>query len=246
MKKVLISIFTLILIISMVTYVSAATTGTISLSSSKETIKAGDEFSVTVTATDSNGYNGITFDDVTVLDSTGKTSTAITLKSVDAIGENSKSLGSGDEAGTTAFTYNSTEKNTSAVEVCKLTFEVTNSVVAGTYTINVNNMKVYSLLETDDETVVGTKNITVKAIVDDTTADTSTKDNTTNNTNTQKPNKNSSSTSSNKSSKSSTSSSTKKTTLPQTGVEMISVIAMAALTVFGIVSYTSYKKYKNI
>ena len=54
MKKVFISIFTLIFIISMVNYVFAATSGSVEVRSSSTTIKAGDEITIFVSAADSN------------------------------------------------------------------------------------------------------------------------------------------------------------------------------------------------
>lgn len=237
MKKILISIFTLIFIISMVTVVNAASTGSITLTSSNTTVKAGDEFTVTISAQDTNGYNGIQYKDITITDQNGVETTSIKFEKVEALENNSKFDGVGDEAGVTAFTYSATDNNTSIVPVCKLTFKVNSGITAGTYNINLGDMKVFSLNESDDTTEIGTKSVSVKAIVDTTTVD---KD--TNKENTPSTNKNTGSTTNSKS----TNSTTKKTTLPQTGVETVSIIAIAILSIFAVISYVSYKKYKNI
>ncbi len=247
MKKVLISIFTLIFVISMATVVNAASTGTITLTSSSTTVKAGDEFSVIVSAQDTNGYNGIQYKDITITNESGVTTSSIEFKEVTALENNSKFNGVGDEAGVTAFTYSLTDNNTSSVQVCKLTFKVNDGITAGTYNINIGNMKVFSLNETDNTTEIGTKTVSVKAIVDKTTI--GDKDDS---QGTETPSKTPSSTPKKTSSGDSGSTSTnggsssKKTKLPQTGVETASIIAIVGLSVFAVISYVAYKKYKNI
>lgn len=236
MKKILISLLTLIFVISITISVNAATTGSVTISLSNETVKAGDEFSIVLKAEDSNYLNTVEYSGLTITDGSGNVSTDITVKSVDAVGDNWAKM---NNEGKTNFVY-SGEKTTSQ-EVCKITFTVGNSITAGTYNINIEGIKVYSA--TDEETDIGKKSVSVKAVVDDTTADnkeeqkgnnTTTPSNTTN--------------SGNKSTGSSKSNNTtKKTTkLPQTGIENVSIIAIIALGAIGIASYVSYRKYKNI
>lgn len=244
MKKILISIFTLIFIISMVTIVNAAETGSITLTSSNTTVKAGDEFTVTISAQDTNGYNGIQYKDITITDQNGVETTSIKFEKVEALENNSKFDGVGDEAGVTAFTYSSTDNNTSVIPVCKLTFKVNSGITAGTYNINLGDMKVFSLNESDDTTEIGTKSVSIKAIVDTTTVggDTDDEEKTPSNT----PKEDDDGDDKSAGTVKPTNSGSKKTTLPQTGVELVSVIAIAVLSIFAVISYALYKKYKNI
>lgn len=250
MKKILISLLTLIFIISIAVSANAATTGAVTISLSNETIKAGDEFSIVVTATDSNNLNTVEYSGLTITDESGNVSTAITVKSVEAVGDNWAKM---NNEGKTNFVYSGGQAQSQ--EVFKVTFTVGDNITAGTYNINVEGLKVYSTNIEDDTTDVGTKSVSVKAIVDDTTVNNQGGATTDNNNTTQEPENTtttpSNTTSDNKSNPTSTNNkknNTNKTTtkLPQTGVESASVIAIIALGAMGVASYVSYRKYKNI
>lgn len=236
MKKFLISLLTLIFVISITISISAATTGSVAISLSSETVKAGDEFSIILKAEDLNYLNTVEYSGLTITNESGNVSTDITVKSVESVGNDWAKM---SNEGKTNFVY-SGEKTTSQ-DVFKITFKVEDSVTAGTYNINIEGIKVYSANLEDDTTDIGTKSISVKAIVDDTTADNKDEQN----NNTQTPSNTSNSGNKSNTTKSNTSSN-KNTKLPQTGVEMVSVIAIVALGAMGVASYISYRKYKNI
>lgn len=248
MKKILMSLLILMLVISFSTFVNAATTGKINISLSKETIKAGDEFSIEVTASDSNNLNTVEYSGLTITNQEGDISTHITVKSVEAIGDNWAKM---NNEGKTDFVYSG--QAIQSQKVFKVTFTASEDIKEGTYNINIEGLKVYSANIQDDTTEIGTKSVSVKAIADDTTVDaggedeqqpTDTKD-PVDTEGTTTPSKDKSDSSSDKST--STTNSTKKTTkLPQTGVETASIIAIVALSTVSIVSYVSYRKYKNI
>ena len=222
MKKVLISVMALITVILMSTNVMAATSGAVTLTASTGIVKAKDEFTITVKATDSNNLNTVEYSSITVTDGTGKETNAISLKSVDIIGEWSNM----NYDGKTAFVYSGSAKQEE--NVCKLTFTVSDNIVAGTYNINVNGLTVYSTNLLDDTTTIGTKTATVvveKEVVEDN------KNNTVNNEN-KVP--------SNNTNKNNT------TKLPQTGIEDTGLYAVIILSIVSIVAYTSYRRYRDI
>ena len=235
MKKILISMLILIYIISISISVNAATTGGISLVASKDTIKAGDEISIVVKATDSNKLNTVEYSAITIKDAQGKATSAITVKSVEAVGDNWAKM---NNEGKTAFVYSGGA--TESADVFKVTLTV-GDVTEGQYTINVEGLTVYSAHVTDDTTNVGTKSVSVKAIIDETTAGdkTPSKDNTStgNSTDDKSDSGKKGNTNTNKN---------KVNKLPQTGAENTVVIAIVALGIVSIVSYISYRKYNNI
>jgi len=258
MKKILISLLTLIFIISIAISANAATTGAVTIALSNETIKAGDEFSIVVTATDSNNLNTVEYSGLTITDESGNVVTSISVKSVEAVGDNWAKM---NNEGKTNFVYSGGA--TQSQQVFKVTFTVGDNIAAGTYKINVEGLKVYSTNIDDDTTDVGTKSVSVKAIVDDTTAGNQggtteepentvqTPSNTTgngdNSGNSDTSNKKKNETANKVVNTNKNTSTNKNTTkLPQTGVESASVIAIIALGVISIASYVSYKKYKNI
>ena len=257
MKKILISILTLIFIISVSISVNAATTGSASLAISKDTVKAGDEFSVVLTATDTNNINTVEYTTIKITDESGKASSDITVKSVDAVSSNWYRETEGQS---TYFVYSG--EKTQSQQVFKVTFEVGSNVKEGTYKIDVAGIKVYSLNSEDDTTDVGTKTVSVKAIVDNTTAgnqgtqedgdktQTEEPENTTttpSNTTNDGDKSNTTNTTNNKNTTSKKNTTNKTTTkLPQTGIENVSVIAIIVLGAISIASYASYRKYKNI
>lgn len=248
MKRILISLLTFIFIISIVLSVNAATSGTVAISSSKEVIKAGDEFSILVSASDSNNLNTVEYSGLTITYEGGTVSGAITVKSVEAISDNWAKLNNG---GNTDFVYSGGV--TQSQEVFKVTLVVGDNIVAGTYNINLEGLKVYSTNMEDDTTDIGTKSVSVKAIVDDTTAggnnqnpsnggDGSNSDGNNSSTDTDKKEESKNENVNKVSNKNNNT--TKK--LPQTGVENTTLFAIIALAVVGITSFISYRKYKNI
>lgn len=253
MKRILISLLTFIFIVSIVLSVNAATSGTVTISSSKEVIKAGDEFSILVSASDSNNLNTVEYSGLTITYEGGTVSGAITVKSVEAINDNWAKLNNG---GKTDFVYSGGV--TQSQEVFKVTLVVGDNIVAGTYNINLEGLKVYSTNMEDDTTDIGTKSVSVKAIVDNTTAGgndqnpsnsdngNNSNDGTGNNgsTNGDKKEENKNVSSNKVSNTNKNTNTTKK--LPQTGVESTTLFAIIALAVVGITSFISYRKYKNI
>lgn len=229
MKKVLISILTLICIISISISVNAATTGGATLSLSKDTIKAGDEITLLVKATDSNKLNTVEYSKITIKDAEGKATSAITVKSVEAVGENWAKM---NNEGKTAFVYSGGA--TESADVFKVTLTV-GKVTKGKYIIDIEGVTVYSANTSDDTTNVGTKSISVEAIVDETTAGEGNKE----------PSKNPGK-DNNAGNGGANKNNNKGNKLPQTGAESTVVFAIVALGAVSIVSYVSYKKYNNI
>lgn len=251
MKKVLISIFTLIFIISMINVVNAATSGSVTLKLSATTIKAGDEITLTVAAEDSNnlnavGYTGVNFTDSNGADASSKFQIVKTEKASTNVSGNIT------ESSTTYYLMEAGTIQSS--DIFTVTIKALDGITAGTYNINVNGLvvenKTHALGTAEEKaTNIGTKSVQIKAVADETTIDNN-KDTTDNNS---ESSNGSSSSSSSKSSTSSTTSSSKSSSneasskkLPQTGVEVGSIIGIVALSVIAIISYVSYKKYKNI
>ena len=248
MKKVLISILMLIFIISISISVNAATTGNITVSLSKDTVKAGDEFSIIVTATDTNNINTVEYTTVDIKDQNGQTSESVVVKSVEPVSSNWYKESEGQS---NYFVYSG--EKTQNQEVFKVTFTVEDDAIAGTYTIDVNGLKVYSLNLEDDTTDIGTKSVSLKVIEDDTTAgeqeDDSSNDgaddgydaddNTDSDNDTKEENKD-------KNVNKDKNTNKDKTKLPQTGAENTTIIAIITLGIISVISYVSYKKYNNI
>lgn len=244
MKKVLISILTLIFIVSMITTVYAAE-GSISLSASADSVVKGKTFTVTVAGTADNN--------ITALQG------SLTYDS-NKLSIESKSAGNGfsDMSGTgeIAISSSSSENLSKAATLYTITFKVLDTAAEGETTISVTNAVLALVNEqaTQENTSPSSDEVTITIKADDTTVnnqggattdgnDTQTEDK---GNQTQTP---SNTTSGNKSNSTSTTkkNTTKKTTkLPQTGVEIGSVIAIIALGAISIASYVSYKKYKNI
>ena len=248
MKKVLISTFILIFIISMVTVVNAAT-GSISLSASSDTVLKGKTFTVTVAGTADNNITGME----------AKFSYDTTKLSIE-----SKAVGSGfsDLSGENEIAIASTGSDnlSKAGTLYTITFKVLDTATEGDTTISVTNA-VLALVNdqaVQENTEESNDEVTITIKADDTTIDNENKiddnsttesdnTNTTNKTNTaSNSTKNNSSTSSYNKSTSTSNSSSKATKLPQTGVGTAGIIAIIALSVVSIASYISYRKYKNI
>ena len=234
MKKVLISIFTLIFIISMVTVVNAAS-GSISVSASSNQVVKGNTFTVTVV--------GTADENITALQSAlSYDNTKLSLESKAAGTGFTDASGSNSEIAILSTDNNSLTKSGT---LYTLTFKVLDTAEEGDTTISVTSATLALVNDSQTQENVsvadGSAIVTIKA--DTTTAD----KNNTEETEKEEVTKTPSSTN-NDSSKSSSSSASisKKTTLPQTGVEVVSVIIMAALSIFAVISYALYKKYKNI
>ena len=239
MKKVLISIFTLIFIISMITVVNAAS-GSITATSSVNQVTKGNTFTVTISGTADENITGM---QASLSYDTSKLSL-----------EN-KSAGAGfsDLSGTNEIAIASSGgSEVKSGTLYTLTFKVLDNAEVGETTINITGVTLALVDSNQSQQNVTAANVsaTVKIIADDTTVDnnpTSDTSSTTDNSD-----KGTSSSSSSKSSSSSSTSSksnsdsTSDKKLPQTGAEVVSIIGIAALSVVAIVSYVSYKKYKNI
>lgn len=254
MKKVLISIIAIICLLSMSTIVKAATTGNVTLAASQTTIQAGTEFSIIASATDSNNLNTVEYSGITITDAEGNVTPNITIKSIETANDLWAKMANGSN---TAFVYSGSATQSS--EVFKINLIASDSITAGEYKINVEGLKVYSSNLQDDTTTVGTKSITVKVIVDETTVpntetDTPKQNTEVDNTNTTTPtttNNSNTNTTNNSATKSAnntavTNTTKKKTTLPQTGLEMTSFFAIIVLGTAAVGSFISYKKYKEI
>lgn len=247
MKKCLISIMVLITVILLSVNVMAATTGAVTLTASTGTVKAKDELTITLKATDNNNLNTVEYSSITVTDASGKETNAITFKSVEVIGEWSNM----NYDGKTAFVYSGTA--TKEQNVCKLTFTVSDNISAGTYNINVNGLTVYSTNLSDDTTTVGTK--TVSVVVEEEKVDNGNTGNNiennvgnnegNNNNNESDKQNNIANNNSNESNKQDNTA-TGNNKLPQTGIEDTIVYAIIILGFASIVAYVSYRRYKDI
>lgn len=240
MKKVLISVLVLIYIISISISVNAATSGGVTLSLSKNTVKAGDEITILVKATDSNKLNTVEYSAINIKDAEGKTTSAITVKSVEAVGDKWAKM---NNEGKIAFVYSG--EATESADVFKITLTV-GKVTKGKYTIDVEGLTVYSANLADDTTKIGTKSVSVEAIIDKTTAG-GEQDPSNNNGNNATGNGNSNT--GKEEQKGNVNTNKNKNTnkkLPQTGAENVVLIALVALGISTIVSYISYRKYNNI
>lgn len=237
MKKVLISIFTLIFIISMITVVNAAS-GSISVTASSNQVVKGNTFTITVAGTADENITALqaalSFDTTKLSLDSKKSGTGFTDAS-----------GSDSEIAILSTDNNSLSKSGT---LYTLTFKVLDTATEGDTTINVTSATLALVNESQTQENVsvadGSATITIKS--DITTADKDNTEGTEKEEGTKTPSSTKKDNNKSSSSSSSNASSSKKTTLPQTGVEVISVIVMAALSVFAVISYILYKKYKNI
>ena len=227
MKKFLISIFTLILIISMVTFVNAAS-GTLSATPSGNQVTKGNTFTVTISANADSPIDGfytkISFD--TAVLSLENQSVATNYSNNSGEGEiflNSNVSGSSPTSGT----------------LDTLTFKVLDTASEGNTTITFSNSELHLYNNGTDESVSASlDDVSIKVVADETTVD--------GGSTTKKPSSTTTKSSGKSNSSKSSSSSSSKKTLPQTGVEAVSVIGIAVLSAVAIISYVSYKKYKNV
>ena len=237
MKKVLISIFTLIFIISMITVVNAAS-GSISVTASSNQVVKGNTFTVTVAGTADENItalqSALSYDNTKLSLETKAAGTGFT----DASGSNSE------------IAILSTDNNslTKSGTLYTLTFKVLDTAEEGDTTISVTSATLALVNDSQTQENVsvadGSAIVTIKA--DTTTADKNNTEETEKEEVTKTPSSTNNDSSKSSSSSNSSASSSKKTTLPQTGVEVVSVIIMAALSIFAVISYALYKKYKNI
>lgn len=232
MKKILISLLSIIFIISMISNVYAAT-GSITSGANSGTVVKGKTFTVTLAGTADSPIDGMytkfTYDK-NVLEITSATA-----------GEN---YGNSSSEGEILVTNNSSTTSQNSATLYVITFKILDTANVDSTTISFSDSALHLNEEgTVKDTATSIDSVTVNIKSDDTTAgnnDEQKGNNTTTPSNTTG--------SGNKSTGSSKSNNTtKKTTkLPQTGIENVSIIAIIALGAVGTASYVSYRKYKNI
>lgn len=236
MKKVLVSIITMIFIISMAITVKAAT-GNISFGASSDSVLKGKTFTITLAGTADGNITGLKADlsyDTSKLE----------------IDNKKAGTGFSDLSGSKEISIVSTnsENLSKSGTLYTITFKVLDNAAEGATEISISNVTLALVNENSQQENVNFANdsviVTIKA--DDTTAG----NNEDNNNNTNNGNNNSSNTNNNNSGKSnsnsnkSNNSNTKK--LPQTGIEDVNILLVIALGAIALASYVSYRKYKNI
>lgn len=225
MKKIIISLLSIIFIIAMITSVYAAT-GSISFGASSDTVIKGKTFTVTVAATADSNITGMqagfSYD-------TNKLS--IETKSVgqgyfDASSSNEIAIGS-----------SSSEDLSQSGTLYIITFKVLDTAEEGETKINLTNA---ILATVNGELDSVTKEVTINIKADDTTAGNQDE------TNEETPNPSNNDDMDDNSNNDGDNSNKDKTKLPQTGVESTVLIAIVSLGMVSIVSYISFRKYNNI
>lgn len=237
MKKVLISIFTLIFIISMITVVNAAS-GSVSAVASSSQITKGNTFTISLAGTSDNPIDGMYTKfsyDTTVLELVSKTP--------------GLNYGDNSSEGEILINNNSTSTSQTSGNLYTLTFKVLDNAKEGDTIINFSE----SELHLNENGTIGKTTVTINGVTVKIKEDSTIIDKDDNKDNTKKPSNNQGSTNkpdnnSGSSSKPASKDTTKKATkkLPQTGLETGSIIWIAILSVFAVISYVSYKKYRNI
>lgn len=246
MKKVLVSIITMIFIISMAITVKAAT-GNISFGASSDSVLKGKTFTITLAGTADGNITGLKADlsyDTSKLE----------------IDNKKAGTGFSDLSGSKEISIVSTnsENLSKSGTLYTITFKVLDNAAEGATEISISNVTLALVNENSQQENVNVANdsviVTIKA--DDTTAgnnedNNNNTNNGNNNNNTDNgANNNSSNTNNNNSGKSnsnsnkSNNSNTKK--LPQTGIEDVNILLVIALGAIALASYVSYRKYKNI
>lgn len=231
MKKILISLLSIIFIISMITTVYAAT-GSVNLSASADSVFKGKTFTVTVTASGDNNVTGFS-------SKLSYDKSKLSLESKVA-SNGFTDVPSGDELNAGILSTEGITLSKSVV-IYTLTFKVLDNAEVGDTEISLTDIGLGLVNEDSVQEDASASDATVKISIkaDDTTfeqeevdddddidagagdkADSGKEDK---KTNTGKGNK-----------------------LPQTGVENTIVIAILSLGIVSIVSYISYKKYNNI
>ena len=247
MKKYLISIMTFVFILSIVLNIYAAS-GSISVSSSSDTVVKGSTFTVILSGAADAPIDGM----YTKIDYDKNVLKLESAVPADNYGNNSSD-------GEILISSNADTSQTSGT-LYTITFKVLDTANVDSTKITFSESELH-LFEEDTTKKFGTSidDVVIKIKADDTTVGaggegeqqpTDSKDP----VDTKEPEDDKKSTtpskdktSSNSDKSTSGSKSNKKTTkLPQTGVESASVIAIVALSIVSIVSYVSYRKYKNI
>lgn len=237
MKKVLVSIITMIFIISMAITVKAAT-GNISFGASSDSVLKGKTFTITLAGTADGNITGLKADlsyDTSKLE----------------IDNKKAGTGFSDLSGSKEISIVSTnsENLSKSGTLYTITFKVLDNAAEGATEISISNVTLALVNENSQQENVNVANdsviVTIKA------GDTTAGNNEDNNNNTNNgANNNSSNTNNNNSGKSnsnsnkSNNSNTKK--LPQTGIEDVNILLVIALGTIALASYVSYRKYKNI
>lgn len=249
MKKILMSLLSIIFIISMSTCAYAAT-GTINLGASSDTVIRGKTFTVTVSATADSNIKGM--------------QSSLSYDS-NKLSVESKSVGQGyfDASGSNEIAIGSTNSESLAQSgtLYTITFKVLDTAAEGSTTISVTNAKL-ALVSGETDPTSGEVTINIKA--DDTTVgggnqnDTNEEQNPSNDSDLNDDLGNdldsdldgdldSEIEEEKEEVKQNNSNTNKNTTkLPQTGAESTTLIAIVALGIISIISYISYKKYNNI
>lgn len=252
MKKITISLLSIIFVISMITCAYAAT-GTISSGASADTVIKGKTFTVTIAGTADSPIDGmyskINYD-----------KNVLSLESATA-GEN---YGNNSSDGEILVTNNSSSTSSSSATLYTITFKVLDNTNATNTTITFSDSELHLNVDgTVSNVSTNIANVTVSIKADETTVggtNTPTDDqnpsNGDNGNNSNDGTGNNGSTNGNKkeenknvslnkvSNTNKNTNTTKK--LPQTGVESTTLFAIIALAVVGITSFISYRKYKNI
>ena len=266
MKKKLISIFTLIFIVSMITTVYAAT-GSISAGASIDTVIKGKNFTVTIAGT---ADNNITAMQAKLTYDTNKL----------AIESKSAGTGFSDLSGNNeiAIASTSNESLSKSGTLYTITFKVLDTAEEGETTIKVTGATLALVNENSEQENLNVtdEDVTITIKADDTTVgnqggtnsgeqtpgetendgsnggaqdgNPSNSGNNGGNTDDNKPNSGSEDKNTNKDKNVNTNKNTNKkpTKLPQTGAESASIIAIIVLGAISIASYVSYRRYKNI
>lgn len=255
MKKVIITLLSVIFIISMISNVYAAT-GSINFGASSDTVIKGKTFTVTIAGTADSNITGM--------------QAGISYEE-NKLSIESKSAGQGlfDASSSNEIAVGSTsaENLSQAGTLYTITFKVLDTASEGETKISLTNAV---LATVGGESEATNKDVTVTIKADDTTAggnqggnqqqedeqdpnkdpnpsnggDGSDSDGNNSNYDTDKKTENKSVNSNKVSNTNKNTNTTKK--LPQTGVENTTLFAIIALAVVGITSFISYRKYKNI
>lgn len=230
MKKILVSILSIILILSFAIGVNADTRS-VSAVVNVNKVKKGDSFTVTISAVSDTPIDGMytKFNyDTDVLELTSKTPGT-------GYGDNSSS-------GEILVTNNSSGVAPTSGTLYTLTFKVLDNAKSGSTSISFSESELHLNLNgvvSEDKNDISSVSVTIESEGSDQgDENTLTPSNNTSNTNT---NSNTSNNSSNKTD--STKKDTKK--IAQTGINDIVLISIAALSILATIFYISYKKYNN-
>lgn len=239
MKKVLISILSIIFIISMFSSVYAAT-GNISSGASSGTVVKGKTFTLTLAATADSPIEGM-------YTKFNYDKSVLSIESATA-GENYASNSGEGEILVSSILATTSPKSATLYTI---TFKVLDTAQEGTTTISFNEAE----LHLNADGAINNFNTTIDNVVvnvksDDTTIGgeedknsvTPSNNNISNSTN----NNNTSSGNEVKNTNKNVNTNKNTTKLPQTGVENLGVLGIVGLGIISIISYISYKKYKNV